>query len=575
MHKKLSKVLVALAIILAPLAAAVPAEAGALTCTWTGGGGSANTKFSDAANWTCNSGTVPADGYALDFPVPNNGYSPTDDLAAGITFTGITFSGNVASGCSFDNAGYNIIGNAFNLAGDIATTATGGCQTSNAINNAITLTSAANIGGTSDIPLYIQGSLNLNGNNATLFDTTLPAGGSSISGTGNISFGGGATNSLINFGPTGTFTGTLTVTSGNISFNKSGINAASGGVIMQGSSNLSLTVDCSDTGTLNIPEPLTLANTGGFPFSVSACSTVINSYGSAQPYGAPVQAGLNVDFTGAIVLNAAISVDTSVQTVTFSGSVSGSATSISLSNASDESGSFVFNPSSNTTTISTQTFNPTPQSTTLSDSQPSQAIFIGSSNTVQVDGSRGNVLVGHGGTLKGTGTVANVTSTGGAISTGDSPGCLNTGNLSLDSSSTFDEEISGTTVCTDYDQTNVTGTVSLGGATLNTTLLSGFEPNLNDSFTIINNDGSDAVTGTFNGLPEGGTFQIDGNTYTISYVGGTGNDVVLTATDVPNPPDTGVFLSRPKFLLPTILTVAGLAIIVTVFVTYKKRKATR
>jgi fibronectin-binding autotransporter adhesin len=37
--------------------------------------------------------------------------------------------------------------------------------------------------------------------------------------------------------------------------------------------------------------------------------------------------------------------------------------------------------------------------------------------------------------------------------------------------------------------------------------------------------------GTFGGLPEGSTYTIGVNTFTISYVGGDGNDVVLTVTD--------------------------------------------
>ncbi|MDY3554378.1 Calx-beta domain-containing protein [Gemmata sp. JC717] len=45
---------------------------------------------------------------------------------------------------------------------------------------------------------------------------------------------------------------------------------------------------------------------------------------------------------------------------------------------------------------------------------------------------------------------------------------------------------------------------------------------------LIANDGADAVVGTFAGLPEGASFTAGGVTFTISYVGGTGNDVVVT-----------------------------------------------
>ena len=63
-----------------------------------------------------------------------------------------------------------------------------------------------------------------------------------------------------------------------------------------------------------------------------------------------------------------------------------------------------------------------------------------------------------------------------------------------------------------------------------------------DTFTIINNNGSAPVQGTFNGLPEGAEFAVDGATFKISYVGGDGNDVVLTAQNDstgPKAPNTG------------------------------------
>ena len=63
--------------------------------------------------------------------------------------------------------------------------------------------------------------------------------------------------------------------------------------------------------------------------------------------------------------------------------------------------------------------------------------------------------------------------------------------------------------------------------------ISAARSHIGDQFTILNNDLADAVTGTFNGLPEGSTLSANGFKFTISYVGGTGNDVVLTVTDVP------------------------------------------
>ena len=38
------------------------------------------------------------------------------------------------------------------------------------------------------------------------------------------------------------------------------------------------------------------------------------------------------------------------------------------------------------------------------------------------------------------------------------------------------------------------------------------------------------MTGTFAGLPQGATFLAGGQLFAISYIGGTGNDIVVTRT---------------------------------------------
>src|SRR5581483_6213045 len=74
--------------------------------------------------------------------------------------------------------------------------------------------------------------------------------------------------------------------------------------------------------------------------------------------------------------------------------------------------------------------------------------------------------------------------------------------------------------------------VTLGGATLALHLPAGFDPDTDTVFTLIDNDGADAVSGTFAGLAEGATFTVGRFTFKISYVGGTGNDVTLTVAAV-------------------------------------------
>jgi autotransporter-associated beta strand protein len=152
-----------------------------------------------------------------------------------------------------------------------------------------------------------------------------------------------------------------------------------------------------------------------------------------------------------------------------------------------------------------------------------------------VNGSITSAVTVNGGTLGGSGTTGAVTvNSGGTLSPGNSPGILHVaGNLSLSLGSTYLVELNGTAVGTQYDQTDVTGSVGLGNATLSLSL--GFAPSVGTSFNIINNDFTDAVTGTFAGLPEGSTFVVGSDLLKISYVGGDGNDVVLTVAAVPEP----------------------------------------
>ena len=72
------------------------------------------------------------------------------------------------------------------------------------------------------------------------------------------------------------------------------------------------------------------------------------------------------------------------------------------------------------------------------------------------------------------------------------------------------------------------GTVTLAG-TLSATLGAGFTPVEGNSFVIIDNDGADAVSGTFAGLAQGARVNLGGLNLSITYTGGDGNDVVLEA----------------------------------------------
>ncbi len=141
-----------------------------------------------------------------------------------------------------------------------------------------------------------------------------------------------------------------------------------------------------------------------------------------------------------------------------------------------------------------------------------------------------NVVVENAATLGGTGTVAGtvLVNGGGTVSPGTSPGIVSTGSVTMTPSSKLDIEVLNSTVGTGHDQLKVTGTVNLGGATLNVNAIGAtLTPGV--PLVIVDNDDTDAVTGTFAGLPEGAAVLggVGGPIFQISYKGGTGNDVVL------------------------------------------------
>jgi hypothetical protein len=86
--------------------------------------------------------------------------------------------------------------------------------------------------------------------------------------------------------------------------------------------------------------------------------------------------------------------------------------------------------------------------------------------------------------------------------------------------------IAGAVLDTDYSPLQVVGKVDLTGVTL--ALTGAHVPAFGQSFTLVNNDLTDAITGTFSGLAEGDVVTFNGSPLQITYAGGTdSNDVVL------------------------------------------------
>ena len=82
-----------------------------------------------------------------------------------------------------------------------------------------------------------------------------------------------------------------------------------------------------------------------------------------------------------------------------------------------------------------------------------------------------------------------------------------------------------------FGKINAVGTVSLQSffqLRLQLVAAPGFTAPIGTVFEIVTNDGTDAVTGTFAGLPQGRSLPAGARNMVNSYTGGTGNDITLT-----------------------------------------------
>ncbi len=143
------------------------------------------------------------------------------------------------------------------------------------------------------------------------------------------------------------------------------------------------------------------------------------------------------------------------------------------------------------------------------------------------------------GTLSGNGSAGNIINDSGSVFPKNSPfvpTVLTSKNLFLNNFSSFMftySNVGGSTP--PFSRINVTGTVTVGSAILISNFNNQNTPIFNVPSIIIDNDGTDPVVGTFFGLSEGAVFSLFDVSYRISYVGGTGNDVTLTALSSVDP----------------------------------------
>jgi len=149
-------------------------------------------------------------------------------------------------------------------------------------------------------------------------------------------------------------------------------------------------------------------------------------------------------------------------------------------------------------------------------------------------------VVMNDGTLEGIGMVGPVTARDGTVRPGtliqgNSTGALSViGGVAFAPAAQFSPTIGILNNNLQNTVLNVAGGVSLNNCRfllfLNSNAIPLLSPGM--SFTIINNDGADPVSGTFNGFPEGAALSLGGRPFKVTYVGGDGNDVVLVADNL-------------------------------------------
>ncbi|MEK0187792.1 Ig-like domain-containing protein, partial [Microcoleus anatoxicus PTRS2] len=295
-------------------------------------------------------------------------------------------------------------------------------------------------------------------------------------------------------------------------------NVTIGGVISEtgGSRNLSLNSGTASTSSLS------LAAANSYTGTTTISQGVIN-----------ITDATNIS-AGNLILNGTdASLRINGSNVTFANNISlSSNASIRTNNAVTLSG--VLSGSSNLTKSGTGVL-------TLSGTNTYTGTTTVSAGTLAVTGSTTSVTtVASGGTLAGNGTLSQAVTvqSGGTLApAGSGVGQLTLGNgLTLQSGSTLALDIAGSVAGTGYDRVNVTGAVNVTAATL--ALNHSYAAADGDIYTVIVNDSTDAISGTFSGVAEGAAVTATGNSssLSVSYLGSTGNDISLSFLAVPGAP---------------------------------------
>lgn len=305
-----------------------------------------------------------------------------------------------------------------------------------------------------------------------------------------------------------TLTGPNTAATLNLTSNGSLTSAAASSLTVSGQASLSAdSIDLNDTGgqTLNLGS-LQFAATGDVHIEeTDGLHLAANSQTSGDltlSAGGNLTADAGVTLSGDDVsLTAAESGTEAGQIGAVSDAFSVDATSLTTSSAGDQ-----FLSTNGTINVLHLDSNDASTAFDVADGAGSIHLQDGHFLLDAVDASDGHLIVNSPASINGTGQID---------------------GLQLTSGAELQVDLTGTTPDSEYDQLEVIGSLHLSGNL--SVSVTGFTPTAGTEFVVLQNDGVDAVVGTFANMGEGHYFAVQDHAFRISYVGGDGNDVVLTA----------------------------------------------
>ncbi len=528
-------------------------EVFAATKTWDGEGSDDN--FSTASNWDGDTAPVNGDSVVLPSDVIFSGCSGSSEVtlnndldSASVTFAGVSVSGLAPNGCS---PVLTVSGNEIKSSGDIIGNNGGNSWDKLYLEVPLTLTSSAEVravGSTS--------SLSIGANNVTVIAVAF---GGGVSGGGNLTI-----DSSHQYA--GSYGGVCSSIATPIPFagNSSGF---SGGLInVATESSLTISPQTNDIAR----HASSFTSSGSFDFALNNGQDMefnkdITLNGGnitiqQQSYSDCEALSTNKKLTisGNVTLTADTTFNMNMADVHFAGTVTGKQ---HIKVAEGQTGKVTF---ADGTSIESALKKLKIDAVADCDHLYSAGL-ANNSVTVNVDCTTSEFYrfdnpmypLEVRGILGGNGKTGHIkVLSGGRIAPGLSPGTITVSNIEWVEGGVYEFEIGQTGA----DQIIANGTVTLGNGTLSVVRFEGYVPKANDVYTIIANDGADAVVGTFKDLPEGATFtNSDGAVYRISYKGGDGNDVTLTVVTAPKVPNTGFNMLKNNPIL-TLLVTSGSAL---------------